>query len=331
MAEVWDDVPPNAGLEVLQAFQRALDDRIASLEATLLTLKSRRNDLSQVSKLPPETLMNIFANLVEPPPYVCRQKRPDKARPAWLSASHISRTSRNLALGYQSLWANISARCGKEWISEMMIRAQDSPLSLDTTGIFNRATTCRVSDADLYKLAVAHAHQVAAIRLDFSDTHHGPIRGKWEGLIPQLSALHTLTFTEYTSRLDFLANTGVLPMLRSLRVKWNSLSQQPHPVQVLPQLKVLSLSGPWGQSQLNGIIAVLRHTKQLRRLSLVHLELDTLRPEVPQGTAAELPLLEHLYLQNVPSYNSAILSQLTLPPTTRIEAFISPSTVRIDN
>lgn len=332
MPEIWDDVPLSAGPETLRKAQNALEDHIASLQEVLAALKSRQNNFPLISKLLPETLIQIFTHLVEPSPCLSTKGPFCKVRPAWISASQVSRAWRSLALSCGRLWGNISVHYGDAWVKELTRRARDSPLSLDATGIFHRKMRDDFG-GQVFQVAVSRAHLVSHLQLDFPFFSHDARAVKWIELIPRLPALRSLSilgFFRHRPAMDFLARRDVLLNLRSLRIHWPDFTAQPRAVGIFRQLEVLVFEKFDAAPQLDEVLQILNRLHRLRELTLRQFRCScdglALRPE-----AVKLPLLERLHLQAAPSHCSAVLSNLALPQFTNITVFVSPYTVCEDS
>ncbi|KAI0290880.1 hypothetical protein BC826DRAFT_1106213 [Russula brevipes] len=110
---------------------RAVLDR--EIDAAMLlarALLTHRNILAPISVLPPELLLRIF-HLVpsaEPPSCELQGLR-------WISVTYVCRHWRQVALDDSSLWARISGyQISTAWISEVLARARNAPLTIDLLG-----------------------------------------------------------------------------------------------------------------------------------------------------------------------------------------------------
>lgn len=329
MTELWDKVKVTDGSVVLEEAQSALDERISSLEAAVISLKSRRNELSLVHRLPPEALSKVFMCLVEMSPYVPMRKQLRKARPAWIPVSHVSRHWRSIALDCAPLWATITAQYGAQWISEMMVRAQGAPLSLHTAGLFGHLAEGVYSQA-LYEAASLHNSQIQTLTID---TSRGRLPARvdndlWIKLIPSLVSLRSLSLAGYTrSQLNVLAQANNLSKLRSLSLTL-SFIQKPFPSEVLHQLRSLTLIGKDSHTShtytpLDDILAILERSSQLRTLRILQVAIGRSQ-QIP---AVKLVYLENLHLQNAASVCGTLMSHLTIPQKANVSVLVSGATM----
>ena len=92
---------------------------IQALEESVRALKSRRNELSPISRLPAEILCNISLSTLWSP------GRPE----SWTNFSQVSQRWRSLALSASDLWTNIPHRYPR-WTQEMLIRSKMAKLTI---------------------------------------------------------------------------------------------------------------------------------------------------------------------------------------------------------
>ena len=99
--------------------RNTIDRSIARLEESIRALKSRRNELSPISRLPVEILCNIFKFSEG------RARRPD----SWTNYSQVSQHWRTSALNAPELWTNIPLDYPR-WAQEMLIRSKMANLTI---------------------------------------------------------------------------------------------------------------------------------------------------------------------------------------------------------
>ena len=97
---------------------------IARLEESIRALKSRRNDLSSISRLPVEILCNIFSlSILESPK-------------SWTNFSQVSHHWRLSALSTPGLWTNIPLDYPR-WAQEMLMRSKMAKLNIRSSLSFD--------------------------------------------------------------------------------------------------------------------------------------------------------------------------------------------------
>ena len=110
--------------------RQAIDDEINSLQESVRALKSRRNTLAPISRLPPETLTAIFSFL---PPSAWVTKVRNLAR---ICVTHVCRQWRETALNYPRLWSDFNlTKLTPAVMAEILARAQTMPLNLEANVI----------------------------------------------------------------------------------------------------------------------------------------------------------------------------------------------------
>ena len=117
--------------------RRAIDDELKSLEKSAQALKSRRNALAPISRLPPEIIANIFIFLSQPADCV-QILAGEEQDLAWLRISQVCHRWREIALSHPRLWGHIDfSTLTVEGVTEILSRSKMAPLELN-------ANLCRV-------------------------------------------------------------------------------------------------------------------------------------------------------------------------------------------
>ena len=92
----------------------SIDREIARLKESIRALKSPRNELSPISRLPAEILCNIFS-LIED--NIFSSGRSPKS---WTNFSRVSQHWRSTALSAPELWSKIPLSYPRRWVQEML-------------------------------------------------------------------------------------------------------------------------------------------------------------------------------------------------------------------
>ncbi|KAI6108147.1 hypothetical protein F5141DRAFT_1120993 [Pisolithus sp. B1] len=114
--------------QVVQETLDRIDKEIETVTLSLCSLRSWRNSLSHVSRLPPELLSAIFLEYALDWHFenimICADQVPD-----WVSVSHVCRTWRHVAVNCPALWTRFFlASC--RWVDVLLARSKTSPLSI---------------------------------------------------------------------------------------------------------------------------------------------------------------------------------------------------------
>ena len=105
---------------------QTINDEIKSSEASIRALKSRRNTLAPISRLPFEILTTIFAILSE----LAWNERPTHLE--WIRVAHVCRRWREAALDYPRFWSHIGfTKLTPAGLAEILARAKMAPLHLE--------------------------------------------------------------------------------------------------------------------------------------------------------------------------------------------------------
>lgn len=116
--------------DAIKAAQSDIDDEIRRLNDYLCLLKSRRNSLCRISRLPPEVLSEVFLVFAE---QLQVQDR-FKVNFEWITITHVCRLWRETALQHGRLWGKIDLT--KPDRTEVFVdRSKGAPLAV--RGRFN--------------------------------------------------------------------------------------------------------------------------------------------------------------------------------------------------
>jgi hypothetical protein len=126
-----DDVTPKSTTTLLEQCLPHIDNE--ALAESMRVLRSRRNSLAPISRIPPEILATIFGHIVEN-----KTSRKYQKRPACLIVTHICRHWREVALECPSLWAFISWNSAR-WVGICLERSKKAPLVFLNTVKYNLA------------------------------------------------------------------------------------------------------------------------------------------------------------------------------------------------
>ena len=112
----------------LDVTRSTIDRDIARLEESIRALKSRRNELSPISRLPAEILCEIFFLSI----LSGSSQRPE----FWTNFSKVSQHWRSLALCAPELWTIMPDEY-PQWAQEMLIRSKSAKLTIRSDPISN--------------------------------------------------------------------------------------------------------------------------------------------------------------------------------------------------
>ena len=100
---IHDPVTAFSQPDAIKAAQTDIDSEIQRLNDLICSLKSRRNSLCSVSRLPPEVLSEVFLDLAE---QLQAQDR-FKVDFTWVTLAHVCRLWRHVALQHGRLWGKV--------------------------------------------------------------------------------------------------------------------------------------------------------------------------------------------------------------------------------
>jgi len=289
---------------------KAIDDEIKVAERVSQQLKSRHNALVPISRLPPETLVEIFSLLRFPPDdskYVPSLK--------WICVTHVCSRWREVALSSPCLWNHINfTKLTLLGFTEILARAKMSPLHIEAKITPRRKTRFNA----LRKQLEAH----------ISHTRHLSISGKFWAVLTRLispaPALVSLSLTgpSYSyvaSQLEYnIPNSlfnGTAPKLTRLELLGCSIGWQSP---LLKGLQTLKIRTPYAQATptLEDWLAALEEIPQLKSLILDNatpaVSVDNSHIPEPQRTVT-LPSLTHFNITASTKGCALALAHLVLP------------------
>ena len=283
-----------------------IDRDIARLEESIRALKSRRNELSPISRLPAEILCSIFSLIEDNVIYVGLDPE------SWTNFSRVSQRWRSSALAAPDLWTNIPLRSPR-WAEEMLIRSKmakltvRSGLSLQTS---NPKTIGTVRSC-LYQLNRVEIIDIAAIPLVLKEI--------FQDLPKSAPQLHTLCIgsslsfhdrsagTAFSIHEDFLYDTERLQRVElfDCKISWDS--------RLLTGLTRLTLEG-----SLKANSSIIQFLHALQRMPvLTDLCLKDSNPDDSEGPSTypvvDLPCLRVLRISSDVGALTTVLRHITIP------------------
>jgi F-box-like len=283
-----------------------IDRDIARLEESIRVLRSRRNELSPIYRLPAEILCNIFS-LTED---LSRVRSPK----SWTNFSQVSQRWRSSALSAPQLWTKISLNYSR-WAQEMLIRSKmakltvRSDLSFDNSNhwLCTKSKTIETVRSCLYEM-----NRVEEINL----TTFSELEEIFRDLPKSAPQLHTLCIVlprfrsfrrAFSIHEDFLYNTERLQRveLSDCKISWDS--------PLLTGLTRLTL-----EDSLNADSSFIQVLHALQRMpALTELRLIYSIPDGSGGASTypvvDLPSLRILHIRSYVSSLTTFLRHITFP------------------
>ena len=283
----------------------AIEDEIKLSQQVTQELKYRRNALVPISRLPTETLAEIFSLLPgsgnEDVPYL-----------EWIYVTHVCHRWREIALNSPYLWNHITfTELTLDAITEILARAKMSPLSLEGRIDIWRA------DRFIAFWRQLEAHISHTRHLNFS----GDFQRVLERLVSPAPALTSLSLTYprpcYSPPQDIPDSlfNGTAPKLTHLDLLGTSIGWKSPLLKGLQTLKVSTPSAV-EMPTLGDWLDALNEMSQLKTLILNNasptISVDNPPISEPQRTAT-LPSLTHFDITTSPTGCALALAHLVLP------------------
>jgi hypothetical protein len=245
--------------EPCDRLRQAIDDEINSWAESTRALRSRRNALAPISRVPPETLAAIFS-------FLSPSWNKEAGHLAWMHVAHVCRRWRETALNHPHLWSYINfAKLTPAGVAGILARAKMAPLHLEAD-----VTQWSVAQFDVFEKHL-EAHM--------SHIHHlsicGCLQAALDRLVSSAPALEFLSLS-HKPRQYALAQV-IIPV---------NLFDRTTPSLTSLELKSCNIS--WKSPLLKGLrtLEILRPSKEAR-------------PKLEDwlGALNEMPQLETLILQ----------------------------------
>ena len=282
--------------DTLEETRNIIDRNIARLEENIRALKSRRNELSSISRLPAEILCNIFKfSLSE------KQTR----TPDWTNFSQVSQHWRTSALGAPELWTIIPLRYPR-WAEEMLTRSKMAKLTIRSSPSLVKLDlkTIETVRSCLYEM-----NRIEKIK--FTEIPGRILEEFFRDLPKSAPQLHTLCIRPLSSTFsiheDFLYDTERLKIVElfNCRISWDS--------RLLTGLTRLTL-----ENSLEANSSIIQLLQALQRMpALTNLRLKDSIPDDSEGpftyAVVDLPCLQVLSISSGVSALTAVLRHITFP------------------
>jgi hypothetical protein len=290
--------------------RQTIIDEIKSLEESTRALKSRRNALAAISRLPPETLATIFA-------FLSASAWNERAvHLEWIRVAHVCRRWREAALDYPRFWSHINfTKLTSVGMAEILARAKMAPLRLE---------------ADVSMWRIARVEDFAKhLETHISHTRHLRLSGYFETVLARLSSsaptLEFLSFSHKSPMLglppatipDNLLNCTA-PNLACLKLENCDISWKSPLLKGLRTLQILDISTK-ARPVLGDWLDTLNEMPQLKTLSL-----QSATPLAPPASpfmsepsrTITLPSLTHFHIRAFAKDCALALAHLLLPTLT---------------
>jgi hypothetical protein len=248
--------------EARARLRQAIDDGIKEFQELIRALeevtqasKCRRNALVPISRLPPETLAEIFSFLSPP---ACDDGA--YGYRSWLYITHVCHQWREIAIHCPHLWSHVSAsQLGTALLTEILTRTKMAPLHLEMAGYYTRKWD------DFERILKAH----------ISHTRHLRIAGDFHAVLRRLTssapALEFLFLSNSHGAFvipDTLFN-GTTPRLTGLKLYGCDISWKSPLLRGLQTLEILNPSlAVVARSTLEDWLDALNGMPQLQTLTL---------------------------------------------------------------
>ncbi|KAF9047121.1 hypothetical protein BDZ89DRAFT_1058191 [Hymenopellis radicata] len=296
-----------------------INAEISKHEETIRCLKSRRNALTLISRLPVEVLCHIFI-------LTSRESTQSQC----IQVSHVCTQWRNAALGCPALWSNLTFKSAPEWVHEMIKRSMEAPLIINANMVYG---------TPMMRNAVAAALKRIGRTVEL--TLSGPIddmQTTFLSLHQPAPFLRVLSLTQIpvplSTRLSIPDDlfSGYTPSLRKLTIQFCQLGWNSTLLKNLTHLVVRS-PGEDGVASIDELLPVLRNMPLLEHLELYDaLTLTAVNPDSDSyfrlgriRDVVQLPRLLELRVGSGVMAVTELLLHLSIPLATKVDISVEGS------
>ncbi|KAF8199129.1 hypothetical protein BJ912DRAFT_845297 [Pholiota molesta] len=251
----------------VEEMYRQIDEAIQQHQNSISALRSRRNALAPISRLPPEVFCHIFLFAK-----ARHSRRDEEMHPLeWIKLTHVSHHWRNIAVNSPNLWVDLPV-LHLHWTEEMLRRSKNASV------IINASLGTPDSVPPGLELALKHSSRIEdfSLRLEHLPPNVGDL-SIWDQLLKRLPAtaprLQSLSIVLWTNKEDIefgfrIENSDTVSLpehvlckterLRHLEltncdINWSSHSHLLHSLTYLKLHSLSKTSRPTGQQFLDAL------------------------------------------------------------------------------
>ncbi|KAI0054637.1 hypothetical protein BV25DRAFT_1922512 [Artomyces pyxidatus] len=300
--------------------QPLINEEISTINLALRALYAELNQYSPSSRLPPEIVSYIFSILSEGdhPHRVKGSPCNGLVRDTfgWITATHVCRRWRHIALETPILWRHVRLSLGVVWAEEIAKRAQSQPLHV-TLDLAGRSTDRSI--AAVCNFMATYLPRIQSLYLEDSSRFVQQVVKCLKHPMPLLESFEIITMpreTGWSFPNELFIGTNTPRLHRLVMAGCQSFNLAPP---ILRQLICLAIDGELEDHQhLRRALAALGEMPSLERLTMRHCyDRDTLW-DPPTFIAPLSPTLSSLILSGHFVHTMSLLRQLRIPPTTRL-------------
>ena len=292
-----------------------IDREIVHLQESIRALKSRRNELSPISRFPAEILCKIFSLVEDGIFYTSWSPK------FWINFSQVSQHWRSTALSAPELWTQIPLNFPQRWIQEWLIRSKMAKLTFGYD-VFSKHSSRPTIET--VRSCLNEMNRVEELGLNAEACVLEKIFRDPSKSAPQLHTLCIVSSYTFSMYEDFFHDTERLRRveLSNCRISWDS--------RLLTGLTCLSLSledSSWWRisdrthfSETNNSGSIIQVLHALQRMpALMNLRLINSIPNESEGPSTfyypvvNLPCLRTVVISSDVGALTTVLRHITIP------------------
>jgi hypothetical protein len=318
-------VDPSRRESLAKEAQARVDEEILTRHLPVCTLRTQRNALSPISRLPDELLVDVFIHNAQE--YYGSSKRLAWAPPSvppWVNVSYVCHHWRTIALNCPILWTYLFF-ASRTWLAELLARSKMAPLRVQLDLSFPNTSLQK------WEMIFPHLPRVKELHVrSLSFATASQLISRLTAPTPLLQSLHlsrrhgpcSTAVLDGTPSVLPVILSGMTPRLRSLELSKLDIAWHALALSGVTNLKLRDMPSPPTMESLSSILAQM---PELRELELEHtLRWDSSESSLSSGSLdlvsdkVTLPCLSRLVIVAPTSVAVRFLSHVHIPAGTQI-------------
>ncbi|KIK96040.1 hypothetical protein PAXRUDRAFT_826390 [Paxillus rubicundulus Ve08.2h10] len=318
---VTSTVDPSGRKSLAEEAQARIDEEILIRYLPICTLRTQRNALSPISRLPDELFAAVFVhNAQECYSSSKRRTWPPPSVPSWVNVSYVCNHWRTVALDCPTLWTYLFF-VSRPWMAELLTRSKMAPLCVQLDLSFPNTSLQK------WEMLFPHLPRVKELHIrSLSCVTASQLISRLTIPTPLLQSLHlsrrhgpcSTAVLDGTPSVLPVILSGMTPSLRSLELSKLDIAWHALALSAVTNLKLRDMPSP---PTMDSLASILAQMPELRELELEH----TLRwdPSLSRGALdlvpdkVTLPRLSRLVIVAPTSAAVRFLSHVHIPASTQ--------------
>ncbi|KAF8123761.1 hypothetical protein EV363DRAFT_1403625 [Boletus edulis] len=241
-------------------------EEVARQKSVLSNLHTLRNPYPFISRLPTETLQDIFIHRARD--YHYRHLYPRKSVPSWVNVSYVCRHWRNVALESPTLWSYLFI-ISQRWTEVLLARSKQASLKIRVNLVYLLYTFPVLSCVGMVMNQVERIQELLLyLPASFDHSQVTQVLSKLSSRAPRLRNLD-ITVEDPSGEWPSLLFDGDPPALRTLRLAACAVPLYSFRLSALTVLRLVDVPVQF-QQDMEEFLAALSRMQDLKHLHLYH-------------------------------------------------------------